>query len=112
LELVKALLDQLTNNEIRLALNNQSSAKIVADLGWDGAIYRGKCAQERCFADYLYLVEANLGVNKANYFLYRNIEQTVEINTQSIARNVKINYENTAKNNSWPGGDYVNYCGF
>lgn len=109
LELVKALLDQLTNNEIRLALNNQSSAKIVADLGWDGAIYRGKCAQERCFADYLYLVEANLGVNKANYFLYRNIEQTVEINTQSIARNVKINYENTAKNNSWPGGDYVNY---
>jgi len=109
LELIKAMLNQLTNNEIRLALNNQDSAKIVAGLGWDGAIYRGKCAQERCFADYLYLVEANLGVNKANYFLYRSVEQTVEVSVQSIARNVKINYENTAKNSNWPGGDYVNY---
>lgn len=109
LELVKAVLNQLTSSEIRLALNNQTSAKTVASLGWDGAVYRGKCALERCFADYLYLVEANLGVNKANYFLYRNIEQTVDVTTQSIARSIKINYENTAKSNNWPGGDYVNY---
>ena len=109
LELVRAMFGQLESNEIRMALNNQDSAKVVASLGWNGAIYRGVCAKERCFADYLYLVEANLGVNKANYFLYRNIEQVVEVSNQSIARSVKINYENTAKNTTWPGGDYVNY---
>jgi hypothetical protein len=57
----------------------------------------------------LYIVESNLGVNKANYFLKRNIDRTVDINTTAIGRVMKINYENTAKNNTWPGGDYKNY---
>jgi hypothetical protein len=60
-------------------------------------------------SDYLYLVEANLGVNKANYFLYRNVEEAINIGQNSIDRVVKINYENTAKNANWPGGDYKNY---
>jgi hypothetical protein len=105
----KTIIDLLEKNEIRMALNQKDSAKILADLGWDGAMYQGKCALESCLADYLYLVEANLGVNKANYFLYRNIEEQIDISTGSISRIVKINYENTAKNTNWPGGDYKNY---
>ena len=49
------------------------------------------------------------GVNKANYFLYRSMEQMVEISASSIARVIKINYQNTAKSSNWPGGDYKNY---
>ncbi|MDP4009915.1 MAG: DUF4012 domain-containing protein [Candidatus Shapirobacteria bacterium] len=105
----KTIIDLLEKNEIIMALNQKESAKIMADLGWDGAMYQGKCALENCLADYLYLVEANLGVNKVNYFLYRNIEEQIDISTGSIARIVKINYENTAKNTNWPGGDYKNY---
>lgn len=108
-KLVKAGLEMLQKKELLLAFNDQKIAKTAAEMNWDGAIYNGKCAQERCFADYLYVVEANLGVNKANYFLYRNIEQSIDISKQAIARVVKITYENTAKNNSWPGGDYKNY---
>lgn len=82
---------------------------MVANLGWNGAIYDGKCATDQCFADYLYVVESNLGVNKANYFLYRSIDQTVDISERTIERVVKITYENASKNNTWPGGDYKNY---
>ena len=73
LEMYETMIDQLEKNEIQVALNNKKAAKKLGDLGWDGAIYGGKCSIERCMADYLYLVEANLGVNKANYFIYRNI---------------------------------------
>jgi hypothetical protein len=108
-QMAVAIYEMLNKNEMQISLNEATSAKIVADLGWDGSIYEGKCAMERCFADYLYIVEANLGVNKANYFLYRSIDQTIDIGTQTLGRVVKISYENTAKNNSWPGGDYKNY---
>jgi len=33
----------------------------------------------------------------------------VDISQAAIGRVVKINYENTAKNSNWPGGDYKDY---
>jgi len=109
MEMVKIIMDLAERNELQIALNNKKAATVISDLGWDGSIYGGKCLSKSCFADYLYIVEANLGVNKANYFLYRNIEQTVEIGSQAINRVLKITYENTSKSVSWPGGDYKNY---
>jgi hypothetical protein len=107
--LLQSIIDLLERNEIQIALNNKDSAKIVSDLGGDGKIYNGQCGVDNCVTDYLYLVEANLGVNKANYFLNRSVEQAIDISQNSISRVVKINYENTAKNSNWPGGDYKNY---
>jgi Protein of unknown function (DUF4012) len=108
-ELMRAMLNMLQENEIQLALNDKTAAGIVADLGWDGAIDDGKCTQSNCFSDYLYVVESNFGVNKANYFLNRDMNQVVDISQAAIGRVLKINYENTAKNNNWPGGDYKDY---
>jgi hypothetical protein len=115
LKLYETMMDLLERNEVQVVLNKPEAAKILANMGWDGAIYQGKCSQSptdkgsRCMADYLYLVEANLGVNKANYFVYRNIEEMVDIQKTTVNRKVKIVYENTAKSNNWPAGDYKNY---
>ena len=107
--LAQSMIELLGQNEIQIALNHNETAQIITDLGWDGKIYNGKCGVSDCITDYLFVVEANLGVNKANYFLNRNIEQAVNIGPNQIERILKINYENTAKNNNWPGGDYKNY---
>ena len=109
LGLVDSVLDLLESNEIQMAVNNSDLAKKINNLGWDGKIYNGKCTQENCLADYWYLVEANLGVNKANYFVNRGIEEVTEISETALNRTIKVNYENTAKNSNWPGGDYKNY---
>lgn len=109
ISLLQSIVSLLEQNEIQIALNNQESKEIITNLGWDGKIYNGKCGVGDCVTDYLYVVEANLGVNKANYFLNRNIEQAINISQNQIERVIKINYENTAKNNNWPGGDYKNY---
>ncbi len=109
LELATAVINSLDKNEMIMEFNDPGAATVVADLGWDGSIYQGKCTTKACFADYLYIVESNLGVNKVNYFLYRNVDETVDISSQTVGRVVKISYENTAKSASWPGGDYKNY---
>lgn len=118
LELAKTMVDLLEKNEIQMSFNNKNIARVVAEVGWDGSLYGGRCASStvsgqkmdaQCFADYLYAVEANLGVNKANYFIYRNMDLVVDISNQSLSRVLKISYENIAKNSNWPGGDYRNY---
>lgn len=109
MNLMTAVLSSLDKNDIQIVLNQKEAQQTIFDLGWDGSIYQGKCGTENCISDYLYLVEANLGVNKANYFLYRNIEESIDISNQVLSRDVKIKYENTAKNTNPPGGDYKNY---
>ena len=108
-ELMSKTIDLLENNELQLAINDVKIDNVMSGLGWNGEIYNGKCGTENCVMDYLYLVESNLGVNKANYFLRRNMEQSIDIANGSLSRVVKITYENTAKNSNWPGGDYKNY---
>ncbi|MFA7675988.1 MAG: DUF4012 domain-containing protein [Candidatus Shapirobacteria bacterium] len=109
LNLVVVLIDLLEKNEIQLAFNDKNTALITENLGWNGSIYNGKCSKENCFSDYLFVVESNFGVNKSNYFLYRDMEQMVDISANSVGRVLKINYENTAKDNKLSGGDYKNY---
>lgn len=109
LSLVLAMIDMLEKNEIQLAFNNNEIAKMAKDLSWSGEIYQGKCTKENCFSDYLMVVDSNLGVNKANYFLNRDMEQVIMIGDNSVERTLKINYENTAKTADFPGGDYKNY---
>jgi len=109
MKLYQGLMEMLESNEMQMAINNTETAKVINELGWDGKIYNGKCVGEGCITDYWYVVEANVGVNKANYFLRKNIEEGVEFGGESLNRVIKINYENTAKNTNWPGGDYKNY---
>lgn len=108
-KLIMAVVDLMERNEIQMALNDKMSSEVLAEAGWDGAVYEGRCNGKKCVADYLYIVESNLGVNKANYFLYRNIERQVEIEERAVKNTLKISYENTAKSSAWPGGDYKNY---
>lgn len=58
--------------------------------------------------DYLGISEANLGVNKANYFVKRKIVQHTSIDENgTISGKVTIMYKN--QSTKWPGGDYKNY---
>jgi hypothetical protein len=107
--LVDSMFDLLGKNEIQIAVNNSGLSKKINNLGWDGKIYNGGCLEESCIPDYWYIVEANLGVNKANYFINRGMEEVIEITASNLNRTIKVNYENTAKNSNWPGGDYKNY---
>jgi len=89
----------------------------VDRLGFGGGLIEPICAQnltldkdQTCIADYLYPVDANLGVNKANFYIKRQIQLDVDF-TQS--ETVNHTYTQTFTNNSpatlFPGGTYKNY---
>lgn len=109
LQLMEKLLVTLDENEVQVAMGTSRVAEVMNNLGWDGALVGGECPGESCVADYLYVVESNFGVNKANYFLKRSMEKMVDIGEGVVARVVRINYENQSRSTNWPGGDYRNY---
>jgi len=95
--------------EIQVWIKNEKEGAVFNEMGWDGALFGGECRSQRCLADYLFPVDSNLGVNKANFFVRRKVEVGVELGTNTVARVVRINWENTSRSSSWPGGDYKNY---
>lgn len=107
--IIESVVDLLNKREIQISLNQSKAQEQLRNAGWNGEIYQGKCSGEKCLTDYLYIVESNFGVNKANYFIYRNIERGIDIGQDGVSNDLKISYENTAKSSAWPGGDYKNY---
>lgn len=77
---------------------------VFAENGWDGSV-------EKTNGDYLYIVEANLGANKANFFVSKTVDYEVS-NTNREGRlqaNLKITFFHKGENADWPGGTYKDY---
>lgn len=102
------ILESLEEKEILITTHNENLNLILQQLNWSGKIRSPVCSLNNCFSDYLHLNEANLGVNKTNYFLRRSIEQGISIKESGkVEHQLKINYENSAASKNWPGGDYL-----
>ncbi len=102
------ILESLDEKEVLITTHNEKLNSTLQQLNWSGKIRTPVCSLNNCFSDYLHINEANLGVNKANYFLRRSIEQGITIKENGkIEHQLKINYENSAASKNWPGGDYV-----
>lgn len=103
----------LLNKDVLVYFNNPQVMKIISDLNWDGKIREIKksdCRYQPCFSDYLMIVEANLGVNKVNYFVEREVEHVAEIDEEGkIKKTLIINYQNKSPSEKFPGGRYKNY---
>lgn len=78
-----------------------------------GSLSDNRQKEENKFMDFLGVNEANLGANKANFYLRRNIEQKIILEESgNAAERINITYENTNVKNSAFGGDYKNYLRF
>jgi hypothetical protein len=93
--LASALIDSLSQRHIQIFLHRTKARKAVAALGFDGSISIPDC-QQNCYMDWLGLVDANVGVNKANYFIQRNASFSVFFDGQSLKRVLIVNFENKA----------------
>ncbi|MFC1627199.1 DUF4012 domain-containing protein [Patescibacteria group bacterium] len=103
----------LAQKQILVYLHDQNAQKILLEQNWAGAIFEPNLAtldNRPVTADYSYLVEANLGINKANYFLKRNIQHQLTIlKNRQILVITTISYQNQSPADAWPGGIYRTY---
>ena len=114
-DLLAILYDQLEHKQIMMAIFDEEAAAFLAQQNWDGGLVEIDCLQteQTCFTDYLMLVEANLGSNKANCCMKRKISHDIDIEETEIVHKLEIEFQNenpVDKDNSqdW-GGSYKNY---
>lgn len=113
LKIAQSLYKSLENGHLLIFVNDQKPQKIISENGWDGSIKKIDCPSsqnnETCLKTYIYLNEANVGVNKSNYFIRRKIDISQNIDFDKLSNNLAIKYFNQSQGNSWPGGTYRNY---
>ena len=105
--LAEALSDSISQKHLIFAFNNNTQ-NIFTVNGWSSSLWDERKNDEKVINDFLAIVEANLGVNKVNYFISRNLTHKVTIGDNgSISEELNISYKNTS--NARMGGEYKNY---
>lgn len=102
--LTTTLIKDMEQKHILVYLPNTQAAALLAERGWDGAVKDTK-------TDYLYVVDSNLGANKANYFVRETASYEIKnmYRDGSIEVLLTVNYSHTGKDSVWPGGVYTDY---
>lgn len=112
---------QLLLNQVKTAVDEKQLVMYSKDASlqqffeeqyWAGSMLAPECTvtTESCIPDYLYQLDANLGVNKANFFVKRPTSLRVSIDTNgTITNTLSVIYENDSEVGVFPGGTYKNY---
>ncbi len=108
MELARNAWGLLERKHIQVFLHNRTAQKQIANLAWDGAVYQPVCSNN-CYADYFGVVEANLGVNKANYFVQRSSAASVSLSENQVQRILRHTITNNAPVSTGNNGKYEVY---
>lgn len=104
----KSLADNLEGRHIQIFLHQKEAQSAISGLGYDGSFQTPSCLGN-CFADFVGLAEANVGVNKANYFIKREMSMEAKIEGDTINRSLSVSYENSANSALGLSGRYKVY---
>lgn len=104
--LLGLLYSSLEQKHLLLDLYGTHLSTYLANRGWDGSLL-----DVAIDSDYLYVVNANVGGTKSNYFVKNGMNYAVTSKTSDgvLRGELELTYDNTQKNADWPGGPYKNY---
>lgn len=110
----KIIVSGFQSKDIQLWMRDVDQQRNVEVLGWDGSVRKKTCMLPSCLSDYLYLVEANVGINKANCCIDRTVDYDVWLNEDKTATaSLVLRYSNHNPSTPQPpkyyGGGYKNY---
>lgn len=108
IKLARAIALGLEERNIQVFLHNPKALKSLELLGWAGGLASPQCGQT-CIPDWVGLAEANLGVNKANYYIERKVNFSVSIGEEKIDRTLTITWRNKAPKDIGEKGRYEVY---
>lgn len=109
-QIVSAFTASLREKHMLVSLHHPEVKKIVAEENWDGAVAIEQKPLANELADYFMVVDANVGANKANFFIRREVHGLTVIDKDGgVAKRLTIVYQNQSPADTWPGGTYKNY---
>lgn len=113
LALAQAVGDSILQKHVLFAFDNSSIQNLFTVNGWSSSLWDEREEDKNVVNDYFGINEANLGINKANYFIKRSVSQVVNIDDNgSVTSSITVAYKNTNTSGTWPGGNYKNYLRF
>ncbi|MBI3485578.1 DUF4012 domain-containing protein [Candidatus Daviesbacteria bacterium] len=107
--IVTALGQSLEQKHFLIYLSDPQVFSYIASQNWSGILPRQAASIPGETNDFLFPVEANLGANKANFYLDRSYKLETEIGKDGeILHHLTINYKNNSPSEVFPGGIYKN----
>ena len=96
--------EALQGRHLMIYLNNNPFGAYLEKEGWDGSLVKTD-------GDYLYVVNANLGGTKANYYVKNDMKYEILSSTRDglLRGQVSLTYTHTGESDAWPGGPYKDY---
>ena len=96
-----------------LFMNDEKLQKNLDGLFWSGRLaapFCPKATEDNCYSDYQFPFDANLGVNKTNFFIDKSYDVKTTIDEDGlVTTNLSITYINNSLSDVFPGGTYRNY---
>lgn len=114
---LQSLQDSLDHKRIAIYVDDPGAQTMLDEQYWSGRQLSPGCIDRNvpgatvCVPLYVYPVEANLGVNKANAFVVRDYEYKVQILEPSheVEAELVTHFSNDSYPDVFPGGTYRNY---
>ncbi len=95
LSLIKVLDQQLNEKFILFTVKNDVIHQYLNDQHWSGQFTNIPCQSENCLNDFFSIIDANLGVNKANCCVERVVNITKNLNQTDQKMNTVVQLEYT-----------------
>ncbi len=104
----EVLLSSLKERHVQVNVDNKDGQYSLENLGWDGGVQFSTC-ESPCRTINIALSEANVGVNKVNYFVKRVESFVTSIDNGKIQNKLVVSYTNNAPRSLDLRGRYKNY---
>lgn len=106
--ILKSIFNSFEERHLQAYIHDTELQKSIGELMWDGGVTPPTCGQS-CYADFVGLVEANVGVNKANYFITRDVILDITSLGTQINKTLTLNIKNSSSSALGPSGKYKTY---
>lgn len=89
IRVVRAIRESLRRKHILVWMKDNQITQLMRRFNWDGKLVYNE-------GDYLMIVEANVGVNKANCCVERKIDQQVKLTATGLEEKLTVTYQNNS----------------
>lgn len=107
-QVLELLYKGLNERHVQVFLHDGDFQRAMSNLGWDGSVFVPTCSGN-CYSDLVGVVEANVGVNKSNYFVKRSADVAVSIDGKNIQKTLTLTLQNSANPSLGVSGRYKSY---
>jgi hypothetical protein len=112
-KLLQEVEKSVRQKHLMMAFADEGIQNVFAVNGLSSSLKDGRSKEKNTFLDFFSVVDANVGTNKANFYIKRSMVQQVAVDgSGGMQATAEVTYVNSSTKDSPFGGDYKNYARF